>query len=61
MSRQMTGAQIVTVAVGGLAAAVFGVLAIRMFVHMLREKTFPRFAYYVGPLGLLVLIWTMIG
>ena len=57
----MTGVELMTVSVGGLAAAVFGVLAIRMFVQMLREKTFPRFAYYVGPLGLVLLIWTMVG
>jgi len=51
---------LVTMGVGGLAAAVFGVVAIRVFVRMLREGSFPRFAYYIGPVGVCVLLWSLL-
>lgn len=37
--------------VGGAAAAIAGVLAIRLFVHMLRDRTFHRFAWYCWAVG----------
>ena len=37
--------------VGGLAAALAGVGAIRLFVHMLRDRTFHRFAWYCWAVG----------
>lgn len=43
--------------VGGLAAALTGVLAIRSFVALLRRRAFHQFALYLWPLGILFLIY----
>jgi undecaprenyl-diphosphatase len=43
--------------VGGVAAAVTGVLAIRTFLLFLRRQTFHHFAVYVWCLGLAFLAW----
>ncbi len=45
-----------TLAVGFVAAAAAGVLAIRLFVHMLRARTFHRFAWYCWAAGAAYLI-----
>ncbi|MEX1257172.1 MAG: undecaprenyl-diphosphate phosphatase [Gemmatimonadota bacterium] len=42
---------------GFLAASVVGVLAIRVFVRMLRDRSFPAFAWYCWAVGLLFLGW----
>ncbi len=42
---------------GGIAAAVTGVLAIRIFVEMLRRRSFHQFAIYLWILGLVFLGW----
>jgi undecaprenyl-diphosphatase len=42
---------------GGVAAAVTGVVAIRTFVLMLRNRSFPVFAYYCWAAGALFLGW----
>lgn len=42
---------------GGVAAAVTGVLAIRTFVEMLKRRSFHHFALYLWPLGLAFLLW----
>jgi undecaprenyl-diphosphatase len=43
--------------VGGVAAAVTGVLAIRTFVEMLRRRSFYHFAIYLWLLGAAFLLW----
>lgn len=42
---------------GTLAAALTGILAIKTFVAMLKQKSFHRFAYYLWPLGVLFLVY----
>jgi undecaprenyl-diphosphatase len=42
---------------GGLAAAVTGILAIRIFVALLRRRTFHHFALYVWILAVAYLTW----
>jgi undecaprenyl-diphosphatase len=42
---------------GFVAAAVTGVLAIRLFVRMLEDRSFPLFAWYCWAVGLLFLGW----
>lgn len=44
-------------AVGFVAAAVTGVVAIRLFVRMLKDRSFPLFAWYCWGVGLLFLAW----
>jgi undecaprenyl-diphosphatase len=43
--------------IGFAAAALVGVLAIRVFVRMLRDRSFPAFAWYCWGVGLLFLGW----
>ncbi len=40
---------------GTVAAAVTGIVAIKTFVAMLKQRSFHRFAYYLWPLGVLFL------
>jgi undecaprenyl-diphosphatase len=47
----------VPLSIAFVAAAVTGVLAIRTFVAMLRNRSFPVFAYYVWGVGTLFLFW----
>jgi undecaprenyl-diphosphatase len=47
-------------ALGFGAAAIVGVLAIRVFVRMLRDRSFPAFAWYCWGAGLLFLAWLFI-
>lgn len=47
-------------AAGFVAAAVTGVLAIRLFVHMLRNRSFPLFAWYCWGVALLFLGWLIV-
>jgi undecaprenyl-diphosphatase len=47
----------VPIVVGFIAAAITGVLAIRLFVHMLENRSFPSFAWYCWAVGLLFLGW----
>ncbi|NNK61590.1 MAG: undecaprenyl-diphosphate phosphatase, partial [Gemmatimonadetes bacterium] len=47
-------------AVGSLAAAVTGVVAIRTFVAMLRRRSFHQFALYVWVLGVAFLGWVLL-
>jgi undecaprenyl-diphosphatase len=43
--------------VGGVAAALTGVLAIWIFVALLARRTFHHFAYYVWSVGVIFLVW----
>lgn len=47
--------------VGGLAAAVTGILAIRTFVVMLRNRSFHRFGPYCWGIGTLFLLYLALG
>ena len=44
--------------VGGLAALFSGLAALWLFVRLLRGRTFHYFAWYVWPLGAVVLLWS---
>lgn len=46
-------------AAGALAAALSGYLALRWLVRLVRRGSFHRFAYYLWPLGLAVLVVTL--
>jgi undecaprenyl-diphosphatase len=46
-------------AVGFLAAGVVGILSIRVFVRMLRDRSFPVFAWYCWGVGLIFLGWLL--
>lgn len=48
---------VVPLAAAFATAAVTGVLAIRLFVHMLANRSFPAFAWYCWGVGLLFLAW----
>lgn len=50
----------VALLVGGIAAAVTGVLAIRAFVALLRRRSFHAFAVYVWLLGATFLAWLVL-
>ncbi len=52
-----TGAGALPLLVGGIAAAVTGVLAIRTFVAMLARRSFHFFAPYCWAVGALYLLW----
>ncbi len=45
------------IGVASLAALVSGLLALWLFVRLLRNQAFHRFAYYVWPAGLAFLAW----
>lgn len=45
------------IALGSGLALVSGVAALALFVRLLRNQAFHRFAWYVWPLGALVLLW----
>ena len=45
------------IAVGGALALVSGLAALSLFVRLLRSRAFHRFAWYVWPLGAVVLVW----
>lgn len=51
------GVSAAALAVGGVAAAITGVLAIRTFVSMLRHRSFHRFAPYCWAVGGLFLVY----
>lgn len=46
---------------GFLSAAIVGVLAIRIFIVMLKNRSFPLFAAYLGVLGVAFLLWLRTG
>jgi undecaprenyl-diphosphatase len=48
------------IAVGGVAALVSGLAALWLFVRLLRARTFHHFAWYVWPLGAVVLLWSWV-
>lgn len=48
------------VVVGGVAAAITGVLAIRIFVRMLRDRSFHHFAVYLWVVGIAFLSWLVL-
>jgi len=52
---------VVAIAVGGVVALVSGLAALWLFVRLLRGRSFHRFAWYVWPVGALVLAWSAIG
>jgi undecaprenyl pyrophosphate phosphatase UppP len=43
--------------IGGVAAGIAGVLAIRLFVAMLRRQNFHTFAYYCWAVAAVFLWW----
>lgn len=47
----------VGLAVGGATALVSGVAALWLFVRLLRSRAFHHFAWYVWPLGAVILVW----
>jgi undecaprenyl-diphosphatase len=49
-----------TLLLGGVAAAVTGVVAIRTFVEMLRRKSFHQFAVYLWIVGIAFLAWLVL-
>jgi undecaprenyl-diphosphatase len=51
------GIGILPLILGFVAAAVTGILAIRLFVRMLKDRSFPMFAWYCWAVGLLFLGW----
>jgi undecaprenyl-diphosphatase len=51
------GIGVLPLTLGFVAAAVTGVLAIRLFVRMLRDRSFPMFAWYCWGVALLFLGW----
>jgi undecaprenyl-diphosphatase len=53
--------QIAPLALGGAAALVSGVAAIRLFVRLLETHGFYRFGYYTWAVGILFLIWLRLG
>jgi undecaprenyl-diphosphatase len=48
-------------ATGFIIAGITGVLAIRLFVKMLKDRSFAHFAWYCWGVGLLFLGWLLIG
>jgi undecaprenyl-diphosphatase len=54
------GIGVVPLALGFVVAAATGVLAIRLFVGMLRNRSFPAFALYCWAAGLLFLTWVAV-
>jgi undecaprenyl-diphosphatase len=46
---------------GFVAAALVGILAIRLFVRMLRDRSFPLFAWYCWGVGGMLLVWLSLG
>lgn len=54
------GIGVFPLALGFVVAAITGVLAIRLFVGMLRNRSFPAFALYCWGAGLLFLTWVAV-
>lgn len=57
VAEQGIGVAPVPLAIGFIAAAVAGVLAIRFFVALLRKQNFYNFAWYCWPVGVLFLLY----
>ncbi|MBW3533843.1 MAG: undecaprenyl-diphosphate phosphatase [Gemmatimonadetes bacterium] len=55
------GVSTTALALGAVAAAVTGVLAIRTFVVMLKNRSFPAFAWYCWAAGGAFLVWVAFG
>ena len=55
----VTNGDLVAISVGSVVAAVSGVAAIHLFVRMLRNSTFHRFAYYCWFVGGAYLVGTL--
>jgi undecaprenyl-diphosphatase len=55
---QLAGGQAGLLALGAVAAAVSGYLALRWVVHLVKKGEMHWFSYYLWPLGIAVLIWT---
>jgi undecaprenyl pyrophosphate phosphatase UppP len=53
--------QITPFVVGGAAALIAGIAAIRLFVRLLESHGFYRFAYYTWAVGALFLAWLHLG
>jgi undecaprenyl-diphosphatase len=53
----VSSGELPALAVGGAAALVSGVAAIWLFVRLLRQRSFHRFAYYTWSVGALFLLW----
>lgn len=53
----VSSGELPALAVGGAAALVSGVAAIWLFVRLLRQRSFHRFAYYTWAAGALFLLW----
>ncbi len=51
------GESLTTMAIGGIAALVSGLLALSLFVRFLRAQSFHRFAFYVWVVGTAFLCW----
>jgi undecaprenyl-diphosphatase len=52
-----TGVGVAPLLIGGVAAGIAGVLAIRLFVAMLRRQNFHTFAYYCWAVAAVFLWW----
>ncbi len=46
---------------GAAVAALTGYVALRLVIRMVSSKVFDRFAWYCLPLGLIVLLWGLLG
>lgn len=53
----VTGAELVPLGIASVAALVSGLLALWLFVMLLRKQAFHRFAFYVWPVGAAFLAW----
>jgi undecaprenyl-diphosphatase len=49
------------IGVGFAVALVSGLAALWLFVRLLRSRTFHHFAWYVWPVGAVVLLWSFLG
>jgi undecaprenyl-diphosphatase len=58
---RVTSSDTAPILIGSVAAMVSGVLAIWLFVRLLRTRSFHRFAYYTWAAGGLFLVWLALG
>lgn len=56
---QLASDQLFILLAGAIAAALSGYLALRWVVHLVKKGEMHYFSFYLWPLGLAVLIWTL--